>query len=161
MEPDFCSHVLAEAWETLAQIRPGSGELSLTEREFVTAVSTDGTSLRALLRLPAALWADEHRDLLPEIEAAMKASPALHDIRVSLKVYRAPTRPRAARTGMSGHDRCLQAARSKLSALGWEISGTEHDASATGPVVGRFDIVRVILEARVRQPVSCGAPAAR
>ncbi|MCI2422462.1 hypothetical protein MOQ72_34040 [Saccharopolyspora sp. K220] len=141
MERDFCSHVLAEVWDALARIRPGDGELSLTERELVTAVSTDGRSLRILLRLPATLWrTGAQRELLPEIEAAVRTAPALHDVRTSVKVYRPP---------LAEHHDCVRNALSGLHAKGWRISGIEQRPNTAG--LDRSGTVRVIVEARVRQ----------
>ena len=173
MEPNFCSHVLTEVWEALERVRPAADDLSLTDRGFVTAASTDGSAIRVLLRLPATVWREHgRRRLVRDVEDAVREVPAVRDVRSGIKIYQPtltpglpavpahvpPLHARSSVTGPSrdGHGACVDRVLSGMRDKGWQIEGFQQlrDTTTSREAVGETDIVRVMIHARVDPTLS-------
>jgi hypothetical protein len=152
--------LLHEVWHVLDDIVPAGRTSSLASSGMVAAVSTHGSVVRALLRLPTTLRGRGHTgDILDEVTEALQTLPALSDVELHVKPSRpawtvgqpaycnAWDDPSALRTS-TVHRGCAQQAESGLSRMGWVLDG-EHTTNR-GEHVLVFDKVCVIIHANIR-----------
>ncbi len=141
---DANGSLLDDVWDALGTLRPLGLTSSLTELGCVTAVSTNGSVLRVLLRMPSILCQLTGPDkLLADLDEVLHEIAPLANIEYDVKQY--PTQ------GGPGQDVRAASARPAVPASGQELdTPPQHRAKALSPrEIGARETVRVFVRAQV------------
>lgn len=162
METRVHTSLLDEVWGELDRIRPPGEEHTLTELGLVTAVSTNGTVLRVLLRIPTALcWTAGRSELLVELEESIRGVSSLSEV----ELYAKPSRPAWSAAdpnyareptreypllpeSPSSHSDCVESTLTESRRDGWQLDGFRQQFCTQFRDV---DKVRVIIRAQIQQ----------
>jgi hypothetical protein len=88
MNVELNSSLLRQVWDVLSGIRPPGEQHSLTELDFVTAVSTNGVDVRILLRFPRFMcWPEGQGQLLADLERSLCGMQLLGEVELTVKPY--------------------------------------------------------------------------
>lgn len=147
--------LLMYVWQALEDLGRRFPALWPSGAEFVTAVSADDVSLRALLRVPtASCTGPRYAELVASVRQVLAAVPCLHDVAVRA-VPHVPARPAEqaeSLPGGAGEHGCGGKTLPELVQAGWRLDGVVGQAARKSlPAEDGRPTVRLTVRALIDQ----------
>lgn len=144
--------LLDDVWQALEELEGTDQRASDTGPGWITAVSTRGSQLRILLRLPAEQCRGEAgregASALADVADVLRTLPALTDVELEVRPHRASA-DLAATTGACWHELPAAADLLEQRHQGWFVEGAQHRGVDSSSAGAGDTTVRVLVRARI------------